>query len=138
MKFGKDFGPTHVRPELRHKLRVCSWFKINKRKLCSSRADFWVFVQVGFKKLSQDFVIVPTDRFRQLMGSLHGLDKGSIHSYLWVTNNKQCWETRHMKGGRRDEYRVANSEELDNLDPHRNFTEFLNDAGWKSLLDRLG
>ena len=30
--------------ELQGPLRVCTWFRINRDKLCKSQADFWVFV----------------------------------------------------------------------------------------------
>ncbi len=65
VKFSKDFLPTHIPPEFREPLRVCTLFTINRDKLRASHADFWVFVLNGFKRHSPDFVVVSAAELRR-------------------------------------------------------------------------
>jgi hypothetical protein len=90
-------------------LRVCTWFTINRNKLHDSRADFWIFVLSGFKKHSRDFVVVPTAELQDRLMKIHGSEgKKMIHSYLWVTEDNRCWETRDLSKG--DWRRIARNE----------------------------
>lgn len=135
VKFGKDFLPTHMAAEFQKPLRACSWFTINRDKLLKSQADFWVFVLIGFKEYSRDFVIVPTKEFQRRIREIHGFQKETIHSYLWVTESNRCWEARDF------ENRKVNQREIAEGTYHsadRDFTEFLNAGGWSALARKLG
>jgi hypothetical protein len=108
VKFAKDFLPT-MDADFQEPLRVCTWFTINRNKLHDSRADFWIFVLSGFKKHSRDFVVVPTAELQDRLMKIHGSEgKKMIHSYLWVTEDNRCWETRDLSKG--DWRRIARNE----------------------------
>lgn len=129
VKFGKDFLPD-MAPEFQEPLRVCSWFTINLNKLRASQADFWVFVLRGFKKHSNDFVVVPTGELRRRLRRIHKSKAKIIQSYLWVTESERCWEERGLKDA--DERKIACGVYENDV---RDFTEFLNE--WGSLMKTL-
>jgi hypothetical protein len=109
-------------------------FTVNRDKLSKSQADFWVFVLSAFKRHSRDFVVVPTRDLRQRLRRIHGSKAEIIQSYLWVTERNRCWETRGLEGGIDDSRRIA-AGVYDN--PVRDFTQWLNDRGWGSLMKKL-
>ena len=120
VKFGKDWLVTHMKPEFQEPLRACGWWTINRDKLRTSSADFWVFVLVGFAKRTTDYVIVPTKGLRRRLRSIHGSQR-MIQSYLWVTSHRRCWETRGLR--RADQLHIANG---NYRHIGRDFTEWLN------------
>ncbi len=135
VKLSKDFLPT-MDADFQEQLRVCTWFRINRNKLRNSRDDFWVFVLSGFKKHSRDFVIVPIAELQDRLIKIHGSEgEKDIHSYLWVTEDNRCWETRALEGHTVDEHRIAAGRYENN--PDRDFTKYLNDNGWAVLVERL-
>src|SRR5580704_6692436 len=93
-KYGKDFLPEEKNPELREKLRCISWFTLNRAKLASSPADFWVFVLHGFKSKVPDFMVIRTAELRQRMAKLH--NEKTLQIYLCTTASKRCWEIRGL------------------------------------------
>src|SRR5450830_1590543 len=104
VKFSKDFLVTHMGPVFQKELRACGWWTIDQRKLRTSPADFWVFVLLGFARRTVDFIIVPPRELWRRLRSIHGSQK-MIQSYLWVTEGRQCWETRGLQ--RKDQLRIA-------------------------------
>jgi len=132
VKFGKDFLPTHMGPEFQEPLRVCSFFTINRDKLRASPADFWVFVLNGFKRHSQDYVIVPTRELGRRLRLIHKPKVKMIQSYLWVTERNRCWEARSLQDGVKDERRIAAGVYAN---PVRDFTKWLNE--WGPLIKRV-
>lgn len=120
MKFSKDFLVTHVKPEFQKSLRACGWWTINRDKLQTSPADFWVFVLLGFDRRSKDYVIIPPKELLRRLESIHGSQK-TIQSYLWVTTSENCWETRGLKSG--DQLRLGEGRYRN---PTRNLTKWLN------------
>jgi hypothetical protein len=111
VKFSKDFLATHMGVEFQKNLRACGWWTIDRAKLRSSPANFWVFVLVGFDRRSTDFIIIPPKALLRRLESIHGSRTRIIQSYLWVTERRQCWETRGL--GRGDQLKVANGEYRD-------------------------
>ena len=95
VKSSKDFLVTHMGPEFQKDLRASGWWKIDRDKLRTSPADFWVLVLLGFARQTTDFVIVPTKEFRRRLQSIHRSPR-TIRSYVWVTEREQCWETRGL------------------------------------------
>jgi len=87
VKFSKDWLVTHMKPPFQEHLRACGWWTINAGKLRSSKADYWVFVLLGFGRDKTDFVIVPTKELNRRMRAIHGAQR-TIQSYLWVTKEK--------------------------------------------------
>jgi hypothetical protein len=111
-------------PEFQEPLRVCGWFTINRDKLLKSQADCWVFVLIGFKRHSRDFVVVPKTELERRLKQIHDFNKKTIHSYLWVTEQDRCWEARDLEGGKEDRHRIKDD---DYECPVRDFTKFLNE-----------
>jgi hypothetical protein len=107
VKFSKDFLP-HMGPQFQKNLRACGWWTIDRAKLRKSSANFWVFVLLGFAAHTTDFVIIPTKELWRRLRSIHHGSKKVIQSYLWVTDDKRCWETRGLK--RKEQLRLADGE----------------------------
>jgi hypothetical protein len=120
VKFSKDFLTTHMEPAFQKQLRGCGWWTIDRQKLAKSPADYWVFVLQGFANRSIDFVIVPPRELARRLTAIHGRDK-KVHTYLWVTEDKRCWETRGMR--RTDQLLLAHGEYVNRK---RDFTAWLN------------
>jgi hypothetical protein len=120
VKFSKDFLVTHMGPEFQTSLKACGWWKLDRAKLRSSAADYWVFVLQGFAARSVDFVVVPPRELSRRLEAIHGRQE-AIQTYFWVTDKRRCWETRGLKRG--DQLRVALGEYASRS---RDFTEWLN------------
>lgn len=120
VKLSKDWLVTHMKSEFREPLRACGWWSINQDKLRKSPADFCVFVLVGFASRTTDFVVVPTTELQRRMRLVHGRQR-TIQSYLWVTNEEKCWETRGLR--KRDQHEVAGGQYSNAI---RDFSKWLN------------
>jgi len=130
VKFSKDFLVTHHGPEFQKELRACGWWTINRDKLATSPADYWVFVLQGFASRSTDYVVVPRASLLARLTSLHGRGK-VLQVYLWVTQRDRCWETRGLS--RHAELQLANGE-FKSKD--RDFTRWCNNWAPVSRLNR--
>lgn len=122
VKFSKDFLVTHMGPLFQKGLRACGWWTINREKLRTSPADYWVFVLHGFTRRTIDFVILPRSELWRRLQSIHGpRGKKIIQSYLWVTERDRCWETRGLPV-------EAQRKIADEVyrEPRRDFTKWLN------------
>ena len=130
VKFSRDFLPTHMPTLFQKPLRACGWWTINRNKLVSSVADYWILALFGFEHRSTDFVIIPPRVLRQRLETIHGKQK-TFQSYLWVTENNNCWETRGLK--RQEQVLISQGQFVD---LRRNLTPYLNN--WESIkkLDR--
>lgn len=125
VKFSRDFLPTHMPALFQKPLRACGWWTLNRHKLVSSVADYWVFVLVGSEHRSTDFVVIPPRDLRKRLDTIHGKPK-TIQSYLWVTEKEKCWETRGLK--RHEQLLISQGQFVD---PPRNFTPYLNN--WEPI-----
>jgi hypothetical protein len=106
-------------------LRACGWWSLNRDNIAKSKADYWVFVLVGFERRSADFVIIKPSELLTRLNAIHKKGK-TIQSYLWVTENNRCWESRGLK--RQEQLAIAqglysNSE--------RDFSAYLNN--WEPI-----
>lgn len=126
VKFSKDFLATHMEPAFQKQLRACGWWTIDRSKLAKSPADYWVFVLQGFANRTVDFVIVPPRELARRLTSIHGRDK-KVHTYLWVTEGRRCWETRGTR--KTDQLLLAHGEYVNRK---RDFTSWLNN--WAPIL----
>src|SRR5580704_6357055 len=70
VKFSKDFLVTDMGAEFQKNLRACGWWTINRAKLRSSPANYWVFVLVGFERHSTDFIIIPPKQLLRRLESI--------------------------------------------------------------------
>jgi hypothetical protein len=132
IKYGKDFLPDKS-AEVQKRFRCLSWFTLNAAKLDVSTADLWVFVLHSFKHDKPDFVIIPKDELRTRMAQIHGSKDGSIQSYMCSTETNQCWEVRMPQ------HDAVLRKVADGVysNPSRDFTKYLNDAGWEALKNKL-
>lgn len=120
VKFSKDWLVTDLGPEFQPSLRACGWWTLNRSKLHRSEADYWVFVLQGFASRSVDFVVVPPRQLLRRLERIHGR-QSTIQTYLWITNNGSCWETRGLK--KRDQHLITHGHFADHA---RDFSRWLN------------
>jgi hypothetical protein len=121
VKFSKDYLYL-MEFVLQKRLRACGWWTIKPEKLRKSRADFWVLVLQGFAEHTTDFVIVPPGELLRRLKSIHRSEKQKVfQTYLWVTEEGRCWETRGLP--RKDQLRIADGIYQE---PCREFTRWLN------------
>ncbi len=130
VKFSKDFLVTHMGPEFQKDLRASGWWKIDRDKLRTSPADFWVLVLLGFARRTTDFVILPPKELWKRLRSIHGSQK-TIQSYLAVTERERCWETRGLV--HEDQLQVANGTYRE---ARRDFSKWLNKWAPVAQLDK--
>ena len=121
VKFSRDFLATHYPSVFQKPLRACGWWTLNRTKIAKSRADFWVFVVVGFERRSTDFVIIKPSELLDRLSVIHKKAK-IVQSYLWVTEKNRCWETRGLK--RQEQLAVAQGQYTCS---ERDFSAHLND-----------
>lgn len=125
VKFSRDFLATHMAPVFQKPLRACGWWTLDRQKLATTAADYWVFVLVGFGRRSTDFVIIkPTELLRRIE-LIHGRER-KIQSFLWVTEKDTCWETRGLR--RPDQLSIAQCQYKCG---ERDFTKYLNN--WRPI-----
>ena len=121
VKFSRDFLVTHKLPSLRERLTACGWWTITRQKLVNSKADYWVFVLLGFANRSKDFIVIKPTELLVRLDSIHGPVE-TIQSYLWVTKDEKCWEARGLNGS--EEKAIAEGRYKHEV---RDFSEYLNE-----------
>ncbi len=131
VKFSRDFLTTHMEGIFQKPLRVCGWFSLDRLKIMRSSADFWVFVLIGSKKQSRDFILIrPADLLKRL-DAIHGKQK-RFQLYLWITEKERCWDARGLSklkqwqiAEHKFEKKDRNLKDRDLI--NRDFTAYLND-----------
>ena len=135
VKFSKDFlgnkgGGKNSASSINSKIKSGGWWTFKYEKIEKSQADLWVLVLYRFSHRDYDFVIIEPsnllERYRKL-----GNTSGTIQSYVWVTENCQCWETRGL--GKTGQEAIATNVFKD---PIRDFSQFLNN--WQPLEEKVG
>lgn len=130
VKFSKDFLATNASPALQSSLKAFGWWTFDAIKIKASPADYWVFVLPSFKNNENSYVILQPAELLRKYREIHGPNR-RIQSYLWVTSDGSCWETRGLTSA--DKARV-----LEGSYSHsdRNFSAHLNNWGaLKKLAD---
>jgi hypothetical protein len=85
VKFSRDYLVTHVKNALLHRgLHACGWWTPTRQQIKSLRAEFWVFVLVGFANRSTDFIVIKPDDLLKRFDAIHGKSTKKFQSYLWV------------------------------------------------------
>jgi len=133
VKFSKDFSPTSRRDSsIKDYLMVMArgWWTLDEKKIRASNADFWVFVLPSFLEHRTSFIVIPPKELLRRLRAIHDPGGKRIHSYLWVTKSKRCWETRDLK--KNDLKRIAEDCFSDEL---RDFSIFLN--AWEQIEKNL-
>jgi hypothetical protein len=127
VKFSRDFR-ADMAAVFQKPLRACGWWSLNRKKITSSPADYWVFVLIGFATHSTDFVILKPSELLKRFDAIRE-KKERIDTYLWVTENDRCWETRGLNLP--DRLLIAQG---DFKSTERDFTAYLNN--WQPIKER--
>lgn len=134
VKFSKDFlgnkGGKNTASAINSKIKSGGWWTFKYEKIEKSQADLWILVLYRFSHRDYDFVIIEPGQLLERYQKL-GCTSGIIQSYVWVTENGQCWETRGL--GKAEQEAIAAG--VFN-DPVRDFSRFLNN--WQPLEKRVG
>lgn len=136
VKSSKDYLVTHMQrrgPEFQHKLRACGWWTPSKEKLSRSPANYWVLVLLGFANRSVDHVVIPPRELERRLRDIHPEQRQAKtwQVYVWVTKTNRCWEARHLS--KSDELLLIDDKFSD---PHRDFSEYLNEWGAVARLNQ--
>jgi hypothetical protein len=123
VKTSRDFLITHMGEEFQKPLRACGWWTLNRQKIEMSPADYWIFVIVR-SATHTDFVLITPTELLSRLDAIHG-QANRIQTYLWVTQNRTCWETRGLK--RSDQLLIA--EPQFETHPERDFSQYLDNWG---------
>jgi hypothetical protein len=127
VKFSRDYTVTNLKDAMLLKeIRAGGWWTPTRKQIKDSRADYWVFVLVGFANRSSDFIFIKRDDLLERFNAIHGTTATKFHSYLWVTQSGKCWETRSLN--RSTQLLIAKNEYTC---PTRDFTGCLNN--WKPI-----
>ena len=132
VKFSKDFLPGKSAAMQNSSLRCWSWFTLNRADLVSPKAEFWVFVLMGFTS-KPDFLVVPTAKLLTHMNEIHGHQK-KLQVYLTSTKKNKCWETRGLGFKSDAMLQIADGKYKDTT---RDLSNYLNGAGWDALKAKL-
>ena len=135
VKFSKDFlgdkgGGKNAASSINSKIKSGGWWTFKDDKIEKSQAELWVLVLYRFSHRDYDFVIIEPSKLLERYKKL-GHTSGTIQSYVWVTENRHCWETRGL-GKAEQEAIAANVFK----NPVRDLSHFLNN--WQPLKKRLG
>jgi hypothetical protein len=129
VKFSKDFNLTHVEENLRKNIKGAGWWTLNKEKIESSQADYWVFIIYSLEKKTHDYIIIEPKKLLYIFKKLNRTNK-ILHCYFTVTTKNKAFETRGLK-----------KKEMEELfkgiytNKYRDITKFLNN--WKPITDKL-
>jgi hypothetical protein len=135
VKYSKDFlwnqgGGKNASRDVATRIKSGGWWTFNHAKLRKSPANLWVLVLYRSSHRDCDFLVIePSElliRYKKL-----GRTSDTIQSYVWVTENGRCWETRGLS--KQEQVAVA----LSNFNrPVRDLTQFLNN--WRPLEKIIG
>lgn len=121
VKFSRDFLVTHKPPSLQERLRAYGWWSIQRKQIENSKADYWVFVLVGFANRSRDFIVIKPSELLKRLDKIHDGQPETIQIYFCVTKDKRCWEARGLRQS--DETEIAEGRYTHTI---RDFSEYLN------------
>ena len=120
VKFSKDFLPHSKDKFELHSLIVATWYKVKRKALVSSEADYWVFLLRSFAHGTTDYLVVSPQDLLSRFSAYHG-KKATYDLYFSLNVKKQCWEVRGLNNAEK----VAVASGRFHV-RERNFTEFLN------------
>jgi hypothetical protein len=129
VKFSKDFNITHVEENLRKNIKGTGWWTLNKEKIKSSQADYWVFVLYSIKEKTHDYIIIEPKKLLDIFKKLNRTNE-RLDCYFTVTTKGKAFETRGLKKNEIEELYKGTYTNTD-----RDVTEFLNN--WKPIIDKI-
>lgn len=95
VKFSKDYLGKGVTKEIAAGIRSGGWWSFNREKIANSPADYWILALYQFQDRNFDFVVIKPRDLAKLYSTITP-DSKTIQSYVWVTSQNQCWETRGL------------------------------------------
>jgi hypothetical protein len=119
VKFSRDYLTTDAK-EFGNRLRAIGWWTPTRQQIEKSRAQYWVFVLFGFVTRSTEFIFIEPDALLKRLNEIHPNTVTKFQSYLWVTHQGKCFETRGLS--HRDQQLVAEGQFRNDA---RDFTEYL-------------
>ncbi|MGR2840739.1 hypothetical protein ABMX64_22240 [Vibrio vulnificus] len=129
VKFSRDFLITDGTALHQERLLSCGWWTLNREKIESSNADYWVLVVHTFNAKNMQYIIISPKELLKRMNKIHP-DVNKLQTYLWVTQKNQCWEMRGLKRKEQDSIVIGESA----LSIERDFSKFLNN--WSPLFEK--
>lgn len=129
VKFSRDYVATHAK-EFGNKLRAFGWWTLTRQQIKDSRAQYWVFVLFGFATSSTEFIFINPAELGERLNAIHGDTVNKFQSYLWVTHQRRCFETRGLSPLNR---RLIAEGQFE--DKTRDFSEYLDKWGPIRALD---
>jgi hypothetical protein len=128
VKLSKDYlgnSLTIKSPVIKNRIKSVGWWKFDFEKMNNSSAKLWILVLYRFSYRDYDFVVIePKELLSQYIDI--GIKSRIIQSYVWVTEDNSCWETRGLN--KSDQEAIA----LNNYNNQkRNLTKYLNN--WSPL-----
>jgi hypothetical protein len=94
---------------------------LERQKIVRSTADYWVFVLIGSKIRSRDFILIEPAELLRRLDAIHGKQK-RFQLYLWVTEKERYWDARGLSKLKRRQIAEYTFEDED-----RDFTTYLDD-----------
>jgi hypothetical protein len=129
VKFSRDFLPIKKLPlETQARLRSCTWFSFDRKRLSESPARYWVLVLLSFEKKSYDYLLITPQELLRRLEAIHGVSP-RYQVYVWVTKRDRAWLARGLK--KADEAQIANGTFRDEL---RDVTRYLEEH-WSLIRD---
>lgn len=136
VKYTKDYYLTlnNADAKFRSNLTTCGWWTLDRNKILTSPADFWVLMLLPFDNKEPQFIIITPQELLQRLSNIHG-NSPKLNTYFWITNdhaNLRCIETRGLKV---TEKQAVFAENKSPQESARDFSGFLNN--WNPLLEKL-
>lgn len=131
IKFSKDFTPLSKRREFQRSFKATGWWTHRRDKIEKSPADLWVFVLPSFEDKDISFIVISPKELLRRLSIIHPTPSATIHSYLYVTRESKCWETRGATTKDDQEAMIAGR----HAPVERDFSLFLNN--WDLMTDML-
>jgi hypothetical protein len=103
VKFSKDYTSASSMEPFQQEgslSKTFGWFKISRKALQESPAQWWILVLLGFNA-SPNFVIIRPRDLLQRLDTLFG-PRDTFQSYVWLTKPggrwkaDKCWEVRDL------------------------------------------
>jgi len=123
VKFSKDYFGKSVKKEIAAGIKSGGWWSFAPEKIQNSTADYWVLALYQFQDRNFDFVVIKPQKLAGLYSAICPNVK-KIQSYVWVTSDNKCWETRGLS--KQDQLLVAQGKYSNHT---RNLSSLLNNWG---------
>lgn len=129
VKYSKDFSTTLVKQVFRQNIKAAGWWTLNRDKIQTSKADFWVFILYSLEIKNCDFIIIKPRELLNIFDKTNRSNR-SIHCYIWVTNYNTVFESRGLSN---DDIKKICSNNFTSAD--RNLQKYLNN--WLPVIQKL-